>query len=99
MTMRRLVKTISPKKWENARVDYHTRDLGLAAALITLGKEVTSLEPFNDRAFTFVINVSFADGKSLETDYYNNLMVVPAFKLGQEIRNLKKRISEELGQS
>lgn len=76
--------------------NYKTRDLGLAAAMVTLGKKVTELNPISNRgAYTFSIDVPFQEGKGIESEYYNGMLIVPAFKLMQEVRNLKARISEE----
>lgn len=75
---------------------YQTRDLGLAAAIVVCGQEVIDFRPFNDNAFTFVLDVSFSEGKSFESDYYSSRLTVPALDYNMAVRNLKARIGDEL---
>lgn len=74
---------------------YSTRDLGLAAALITIGYEVSELEHWKDAAFTFHTNVDFVKGKEHERDYYRHILTVPAKAYGDCIRALRGRAHDE----
>lgn len=75
---------------------YVTRDLGLAAALVTIGYKVLELAPFNDiGAFSFVTDLPFAKGKELETEYYKMRLMVPAKAYANEVRSLRARVQDE----
>lgn len=75
--------------------NYKTRDLGLAAALVTIGYEVVELEHWKERAFTFVTNLDFSDGKKLETEYYKLKLEVPAKSYSLSVRDLRSRVDQE----
>lgn len=75
--------------------NYQTRDLGLAAALVTIGYEVVELQHWKDRAFTFVTNIDFNDGKKLESQYYKLKLEVPAKAYSMSVRDLRARVDEQ----
>lgn len=75
---------------------YTTRDLGLAAALVTVGYKVTELEPYDDTgAFSFVTDIDFGRGKELEQEYYKMRLTVPAKAYANEVRSLRARVQDE----
>lgn len=76
---------------------YFTRDLSFAAALLATGHEVSHLEPLGDirGRFVFVLELTIADGRKLESDYYNYRFDVDARSMIEKIRQLKQRSEEE----
>lgn len=74
--------------------NYQTRDLSLAAAIVTLGYEVIDLDQYQGRAFTFITNVDYSTGKDLESRYYKNKLEVPAKAFTDSVKGLKRRVEQ-----
>ena len=74
---------------------YETRDLALAAALVTLGYSPKALIHWKDKTFTFQMDMAFNDGKALEQKYYALLLEVPAKTFTDTIRKIRSMVHDE----
>ena len=73
---------------------FSTFDLGLAAALVTLGYKLIKLDKNNPNKVRFV----FKEGKNIDQvmlDYFNNKIKLPAQALLNNQKMLKNRIYSE----
>ena len=70
---------------------FTTSELNLAAAILSLGKELHSLNKFNPKKAYFVFALS-EDLQKLIDDYWANKLLVPARAYGENIKMLKSRI-------